>query len=124
MTVVPFDTLALARKLREKAHFTPEEAEGTAEALAEAMAGSDLATKADLNELKHYLETKIQDLERRLEARFEARFAAIDARFAAIDVRFAAIEAKMKDLELRLTLRIGAMIAGAVALLVAVDKLT
>lgn len=48
MTVVPFDTLALARKLRDDAKMTQEQAEGIAKALAEAMSGADVATRADL----------------------------------------------------------------------------
>ena len=48
MTAVPFDTLSLARKLRETAGFTPEHAEATAEALADALRVQDLVTKADI----------------------------------------------------------------------------
>ena len=55
MTAVPFDTLKLARQLREKAGFTPEHAEAAAEALAEAVGGADLATKADLRDLEQRL---------------------------------------------------------------------
>jgi len=46
-----FDTLRLSRTLREKGHFTSEQAEALAEALGEAAQG-DLATKADLAVLK------------------------------------------------------------------------
>jgi hypothetical protein len=46
-----FDTLRLSRTLRDKGHFTPEQAEALAEALGEA-AQSDLATKADLAKLE------------------------------------------------------------------------
>ena len=46
-----FDTLRLSRTLRDKGHFTPEQAEALAEALGEAGHG-DLATKADLAALK------------------------------------------------------------------------
>jgi hypothetical protein len=42
-----FDTLKLARALRDDAHITPEPAEGMAGAIVEAMA-ADLVTKADL----------------------------------------------------------------------------
>ncbi|MGQ0445593.1 MAG: hypothetical protein ACT4O2_10835 [Beijerinckiaceae bacterium] len=42
-----FDTLRLSRILRDKGHFTSEQAEALAEALGEASHG-DLATKADL----------------------------------------------------------------------------
>lgn len=51
MNAIPFDTLKLARRLRESAGFTPEHAEAAAEAFAEAMSSSDVATKADLKEL-------------------------------------------------------------------------
>ena len=49
MTAAVIDTLALARKLRDKAHFTPEQAEGVAEAINEMLA-EQVATKADLRE--------------------------------------------------------------------------
>ncbi|MGH6812904.1 MAG: hypothetical protein ACREDM_11380 [Methylocella sp.] len=46
-----FDTLRLSRTLRDKGHFTPEQAEALAEALGEAAQG-DLARKADLAAVK------------------------------------------------------------------------
>jgi len=63
MTALPFDTLKLARRLRETAGFTPEHAEAAAEALADAVGGADLATKADL-------QSSIRDLENRLIIKF------------------------------------------------------
>jgi hypothetical protein len=62
MTAVPFDTLKLARVLREKAGFTHEHAEAAAEALAEAIGGAELVTKADMT-------TALRDLELRLTIR-------------------------------------------------------
>ena len=50
MTVVPFDTLKLARQLRDKAGFTPEHAE--------AAGGAEIATKADLRDLEQRLAIK------------------------------------------------------------------
>jgi hypothetical protein len=47
MIAVPFDTLTLARKL-EASGMAGALAAGTAEALAEAMSGAELATKADV----------------------------------------------------------------------------
>jgi len=47
MNALLFDTLRLSRTLRDKGHFTSEQAEALAEALGEASHG-DLATKADL----------------------------------------------------------------------------
>jgi len=58
MAAVPFDTLKLARRL-ESAGFSPKQAGDTAEALAEAMSGSDLATKADLAATKVGIEAEI-----------------------------------------------------------------
>jgi hypothetical protein len=50
MNALLFDTLRLSRILRDKGHFTSEQAEALAEALGEASHG-DLATKADLADL-------------------------------------------------------------------------
>ncbi|MGU3544311.1 hypothetical protein [Methylobacterium sp. A52T] len=47
MAAVAFDTLTFARTLREQAELSPEQAEGLADAMAEALQG-DLVTKADL----------------------------------------------------------------------------
>lgn len=76
MTAVPFDTLKLARQLREKAGFTPEHAEAAAEALAEAVGGAELVTKADMT-------------------------------------------AALRDIELRLTIRVGGMLVVAVGIILA-----
>jgi len=48
MGAVAFDTLKLARRLRDTAHMPAEQAEGIADALAEAMSGAELATRADI----------------------------------------------------------------------------
>jgi hypothetical protein len=63
MTGVAFDTLKLARRLRDKAGFTPEHAEEAAEALAEAIGGAELVTKSDLR-------IELHDLEQRLTIKF------------------------------------------------------
>jgi hypothetical protein len=56
-----FDTLRLSRTLRDKGHFTPEQAEALAEALGEAAQG-DLATKADLANLEAELKADIAEV--------------------------------------------------------------
>ena len=58
MAGVAFDTLKLARRLREQAGFTPDHAEAAAEALAEALGGADLTTKVDLRDLEQRLTIK------------------------------------------------------------------
>ncbi len=57
MPAVPFDTLALARKL-EAAGFPPKQAQDTAAALAEVMS-EQVATKHDLEVLKHDLTIRL-----------------------------------------------------------------
>jgi hypothetical protein len=51
--------LKLARRLRDKAGFTPEHAEEAAEALVEAIGGAEVVTKTDL-------QIALRDLEQRL----------------------------------------------------------
>ncbi len=51
MTAVAFDTLKFVRTLRDKAKMSPEQAEGLADAIAEAI-HSDLATKPDVEALR------------------------------------------------------------------------
>ena len=58
MSTVPFDTLKLTRTLREKAHFTQEQAEGVTEALSEAFE-ERIATKQDISDLKHSIDGDI-----------------------------------------------------------------
>jgi hypothetical protein len=67
MTALLFDTLRLSRTLRDKGHFTSEQAEALAEALGEA-SQSDLATKADIAELR----TEIAELRTELKAEIAA----------------------------------------------------
>lgn len=58
MSAFLFDTLRLSRTLRDKGHFTTEQAETLAEALSEA-SQNDFATKADIAQLEAKLaETK------------------------------------------------------------------
>jgi len=68
MAAVPFDTLKLARRL-ESAGFPSKQAGDTAEALAEAMSGAELATKADLATLRAELKAEIELLRRDLTIR-------------------------------------------------------
>jgi hypothetical protein len=85
VSVVAFDTLKFARSLRDKAKLSPEQAEGFADAIAEAMQG-DLATKADLQGVKSEIRETRSDLHSTDQA----------------------IEAKLRELELRLTAEIQA----------------
>jgi len=71
MTAAPFDTLKLARALREKAKFTPEQAEGAADAIAEAVQ-SDLATRTDVVGAEQRLDGRLAGAEQRLDGRIDS----------------------------------------------------
>jgi hypothetical protein len=73
VSAILFDTLRLSRTLRDKGHFTPEQAEALAEALGETAQG-DLATKADLAAVKADVAAVKADLAA-LKAELEARIA-------------------------------------------------
>ena len=89
MAAVPFDTLKLARRL-EAAGFPGKQAGDTAEALAEAMSGAELATKSDLAALK-----------------------------AELMAEFALVRRDMEILRRDLTIRLGGMMVVAVGILLA-----
>ncbi|TXM98280.1 DUF1640 domain-containing protein [Methylobacterium sp. WL8] len=55
MNAVAFDTLKFARSLREKAHLTPEQAEGMPDAMPEVFA-SGIPTKGDIVDVRHDIE--------------------------------------------------------------------
>jgi hypothetical protein len=63
MNAVPFDTLKLARDL-ESAGMAPPAAAGAASALADALAGAELATKSDLALLEARVMAAIELLRR------------------------------------------------------------
>ena len=71
MTAVAFDTLRFVRTLREKAKMSPEQAEGLADAVSEAIQ-NDLATKTDVEALRLSTKADLREAELRLEARIEA----------------------------------------------------
>ena len=68
MNAVPFDTLKLAQRL-EAAGLAAPVAAGASEALAEAMSGAELATKADVKAAESALRSEIELLRRDLTIR-------------------------------------------------------
>jgi hypothetical protein len=100
MTSAPFDTLKLATALREKAHFTPEQAEGMTKAFSEAFEEA-VATKQDVGDLKH----EIADVR------------------AGLKHDIADVRKEMVMLEQRLTIKMGGMFIGAIAVLSGIMKL-
>jgi ATP phosphoribosyltransferase regulatory subunit HisZ len=81
MNAIPFDTLKFVRALRDKAKLPPEQAEGFADAIAEAVQ-SDLATKSDLQATRTDLKAEIQTVRteiRETELRLEAKIESVKA---------------------------------------------
>jgi hypothetical protein len=76
VSAVAFDTLKFVQTLRDKAKFTPEQAEGRSAAFAQASA-DQLATKADISGLRSDLRSDLREAELRLEAKIEATRAEI-----------------------------------------------
>jgi hypothetical protein len=77
---------------------------------------AEVATRHDLDELDNRLATRIDALESKLDARFEAlgsRFDALESKvesqFAAIEYRFDANDAKLESLEHRIDAKLNAM---------------
>lgn len=133
MGAVPFDTLKLARRL-ESAGFPPQQAGDTAEALAEAMSGAQLATSADIASVRtevttqgSELRTEIRTQGSQLRAEIAAQGSELRAEIAALRSEFraeiAAVRAELKaEIELLrrdLTIRLGSMIVVAVGILLA-----
>jgi len=72
MTAIAFDTLKFAQTLRDKAKFTQEQSEGLANAIAD-VTSDQLATKADIRDLKQ----DMREMEMRLEAKIDSKIDAL-----------------------------------------------
>jgi len=122
MGAVPFDTLRLARRL-EGAGFSPQQAGDTAEALAEAMSGAELATTADIVGVRTELKAEIAALRGELKAEIAALRSELKAEIAAVRAEIAAARSELKaDIELLrrdITIRLGSMLVVAVGILLA-----
>ena len=107
MATAPFDTLKLARALRDKAGFSQEHAEATADALAEVVA-EQVATKQDIHDLRGEIEAL------RVEMRNE--FAAVR-----IELRgeLATVRAEILAAEQRTIIRLGGMLVVLAGILLA-----
>jgi len=138
---VALDTLAYARRLRE-AGFSERQAEGQAEALAAAMTDT-LATRQDLRELETRIDARLDRVDARFD-RVDARFVQVDSRIDSLErrmdmrfeetekrmaIRFESIENRMAtradlaDLERRMTMRLGGIMAAGVGVVSALVRL-
>jgi hypothetical protein len=127
--VYAFDTLGYAKRLRESG-VSQEHAEAHAEAAREFVMG-ELVTRYDLEMstavLRRDLEAAIAALRRDMEASLAALRRDMEASIAALrsdmETAMAGLRRDMDRLELRLTVRLGGMMAVAVAILAAIMKL-
>ena len=105
------DTLKLARALRDKAGLGPEQAEGFADAVSEALQG-DVATKGDLREATQALRgelqavrSEIREVKLELESKIEAsKYEVIKLMLTAIGFQTLVIVGALIALALTLTL--------------------
>ena len=126
MSALAFDTYAAVKKLKE-AGFTEQQAEAQTTLLTDVIAG-ELATKHDIEAIKHDIETVKLDLENvRAELKRDIETLKLDLENVRAELKRdietlrADMKHDMKELELRLTIKLGAMLAiavGAVATLV------
>jgi hypothetical protein len=110
--VVTFDPLGYARRLRG-AGLTDEQAEVHAEALATAL-GEVIVTKQDLRDLA------TKDDVHRLDLATKQEFASVRQEMGS---EFASVRREMRAMELRLTMRLGALFSIAVGALAAILKM-
>ena len=126
MSALAFDTYAAVKKLKE-AGFTEQQAEAQTTLLTDVIAG-ELATKHDIEAVKHDIETVKLDLENvRAELKRDIETLRLNLENVRAELKRdietlrADMKHDMKELELRLTIKLGAMLAlavGAVATLV------
>jgi len=122
MRTLAFDTLEFAKKLKA-ANFTQDQAEALAEAVA-GLVEERLATKQDLKELEIRLEARLKELETGL--RHDMKELEIGLRRDMKEME-TGLKRDILEMELRLrhdlTLRLGAMLTAAVAIVAALVKL-
>ena len=99
---IAFDTLKAATRLQNEAGFNEKQARVLVATFAEGI-GENLATKEDVAALRSEMATK-EDV-------------------AALRSEMEVLRGEMRELEQRMTIRLGAMIAAAVGIIVALDKL-
>jgi len=128
--VVTFDTLAYARRLRG-AGLTDEQAAIHAEALATALGEvlvtkqdlRDLATRDDLHRLELVTKEEFASVRQEMGIEFAAVRQEMGIEFAAVRHDIGAVRQEMRALELRITIRMGALLSIGIGALAALIKL-
>ncbi|MBF0310228.1 MAG: hypothetical protein HQL56_11945 [Magnetococcales bacterium] len=115
MTTITFDTLQFVRRLKDAGIPEPH-AEAISEAFKEAQVtqASELAAKRDLKELEGQLSTKADV------AKVEVHILELKRDIKELDVK---LETRLKELELRMVIKLGAMILAGVGLVVTANRI-
>ena len=132
MSAIAFDTLKFAKRLKE-AGFTEQQAEALADAEAEFI-GQNLATKRDIadvkrdiKELEVTLRKEIKQLEGTLHSEIKQLDVTLRGEIKQLDVKIEQIRSDLsrdlKDLEYRMTIKLGTMMVVAVGAMAALVKL-
>jgi hypothetical protein len=116
--VVAIDTLSYARRL-EQAGVPRAQAEAHAEAV-HALVREEVATKADVETVKRDLQRDLQEVEARLKSEIRELDLRLGGKIDGVETR---LDAKIDQLESRIAVKLGGMLAPAVALTVALVKL-
>lgn len=122
MTAVAFDTLKLARALRDRGRLTPEQAEGVADSLSEAFR-DEMATKSDIQRLEGKIERQEENTKaqiERLEQKIDRAEERMTAQFKSLEER---TSARFMSLEQRMTIKLGGMMVVAVGTVAVLVKL-
>jgi hypothetical protein len=124
--VYAMDTLGYAKRLRD-AGIPQQQAEAHAEA-ARDFVMAELVTKTDLQSglqaTTSDLQTGLQALKADLQTGLQALRADLQAVEARLEGRIVALEGKIDTQTLRLTLRLGGLLAAGIAMLATIIKLT
>ncbi|MET7242419.1 hypothetical protein ABZT49_03555 [Methylobacterium sp. EM32] len=113
-----FDTLKLARDLRENAAFSPEQAEGLAAAISSAIQ-DNVPAKSETAAEFAAVRSEIAVLRTDMKMEFTALRAEASAFQKDVRNEFAAVRSEMKLLEQRMTIKLGAMLAAFAGILIA-----
>ncbi len=128
MSAIAFDTLKFAKRLKE-AGFTEQQAEALADAEAEFIE-QNLATKRDIADLKRDIadvKRDIKELEVTLRNEIKQLDVTLRGEIKQLDVKIEQIRSDLsrdlKDLEYRMTIKLGTMMVVAVAAMATLVKL-
>ena len=119
---VAFDTLRAARKLRDEGGFDERQAAILVDTFAEGMTET-LATKADLEKTEASLRADLEKTEASLRAEIDTLRGDLEKAETSLRGEIKTLRGEMRELEQRMTIRLGAMMVAAVALIVALVKL-